>query len=322
MPERLLEVRNLKTYFYLESGESVKAVDGISFDVEKGEGLGLVGESGCGKTTAALSLMRLLPSAGKIVEGKILFKGDDLVKKSEDEMRRIRWKHISMVFQGSMNALNPLIKVGDQIAEAIILHEHGISKKEALNRAAELLELVGIERRRVNNYPFEFSGGMKQRTVIAMALALNPELVIADEPTTALDVIVEAQILGLMRDLKEKLNLSLIMITHDLSIVSEVCNDVAVMYAGMICEYGDLREVYKNPLHPYTAALVRAYPSARGTRRRLYSLPGFPPDLINPPSGCRFHPRCTYATDVCRKEVPDIIDVGGGHYVACHLVRG
>jgi len=316
-----LDVRGLKTYFYLERGGVVRAVDGVSFGIEKGQALGLVGESGCGKTTVALSITRLLPTAGKIVDGSIFLNGDDIVSKTEEEMRNIRWRRISMVFQSAMNALNPLMRVGDQIAEAIMLHERGVDKREALRRAEDLIELVGIEKRRARHYPFEFSGGMRQRVLIAMSLALNPQLVIADEPTTALDVIVEAQILGLFRDLKKKLNLSVLLITHDLSIVSEICDKIAVMYAGKLVEWGDLRGVYRDPKHPYTKALVEAYPSIEEPRRRLVSIPGMPPDLVSPPPGCRFHPRCPHAQAHCAKWEPEHIMIGDGHYVACHLAR-
>ena len=316
----LLEVRNLKTYYFLEAGGVVKAVDDVSFEVNRGEPLGLVGESGCGKTTAAMSIMRLIEPPGRIVEGEVLLDGDQLLEKTEEDMREIRWKRISVVFQGALNALNPVIKVGDQIAEAVMLHERGVGKGEALERAAELLELVGIERKRVNHYPFEFSGGMKQRTMIAMALACNPELIILDEPATALDVIVEAQVISLLRSLEHKLDLNMMLITHDFSLVSEICRRVAVMYAGKIVEYADILAIYKKPLHPYTQGLVRAFPRVKEAKRQMFSIPGFPPDLVNPPSGCRFHPRCAYTKDVCRVEEPKIMEVKGRHYVACHLI--
>ena len=298
----------------------MKAVDGVSFEVKMGEPLGLVGESGCGKTTAAMSIMRLIEPPGQIVEGEVLLNGDRLLEKTEEEIRKIRWKRISIVFQGALNALNPVIKVGDQIAEAIRLHEEGVKREEALERAAELLELVGIERRRVNHHPFELSGGMKQRTMIAMALACNPELIILDEPATALDVIVEAQIIGLLRSLEQKLNLNMMLITHDFSLVSEICKRVAIMYAGKIVEYADIFTIYKNPLHPYTQGLVRAFPRVKEAKRVLFSIPGFPPDLVNPPSGCRFHPRCAYAMGICSVEEPELVEVKHKHYVACHSI--
>lgn len=317
----LLDVQGLRTYYTTLRG-SVKAVDRVDFQVEKGEAIGLAGESGCGKTTVALSLLRILPLGGRILGGKILFKGDDIVKLKESEMRkRIRWKGISIVFQGAMNALNPVYKVGDQIVEAILLHESKVSKGEAMERVEKLFETVGLEPSRANNYPHEFSGGMRQRALIAMALACNPGLLIADEPGTALDVIVQAQVLKLMKELKDKLNLSMIMITHDLSIIAETCSKVAIMYAGKIIEYGDITTIFKEPLHPYTRGLIGAFPSIKAAKRRMSSIPGFPPDLLDPPLGCRFHPRCSYAMDVCRKKEPRVMEVAGEHRVACHLIK-
>src|SRR5881296_3921909 len=298
----------------------VKAAEDVSFTVEKGEALGLVGESGCGKTTVALSILKLLPSGGRIRRGKILFNGEDLVPLSDKEMRKIRWKGISIVFQGAMNALNPVFKVRDQIVEAIRLHEPDVSKSDAKKRAEGLFEMVGVEPSRITNYPHEFSGGMRQRALIAMALAANPQLLIADEPGTALDVIVQAQVLQLMRSLKEKLGLSMIMISHDLSIIAETCEKVAIMYAGKIVEYGDAVSVFKNPLHPYTQGLIKAFPSIKGPKVRLTSIPGQPPDLLNPPSACRFHPRCPYVMDICKKIDPQLVEHGEkNHLAACHL---
>ena len=317
----LLDIQGLRTYYTTLRG-SVKAVDRINFQVEKGEAMGLAGESGCGKTTVALSILRILPQGGRILGGKILFKGDDLVKLKDSEIRRrIRWKGISIVFQGAMNALNPVYKVGDQIVEAILLHEHGVSKQEAMERVEKLFETVGIEPSRANHYPHEFSGGMKQRALIAMALACNPELLIADEPGTALDVIVQAQVLKLMKELKDKLNLSMILITHDLSIIAETCSKVAIMYAGKIVEYGDIVTIFKASLHPYTQGLMGAFPSIKAAKTAMSSIPGSPPDLLDPPLGCRFHPRCSYAMDVCRKEEPRFMEVAEKHYAACHLIK-
>jgi peptide/nickel transport system ATP-binding protein len=274
----VLEVQGLTTH-YLTLRGWVRAVENISFNVEQGEALGIAGESGCGKSTVALSLLKILPPGGRIRGGKIVFNGQDLVPLSESEMRRIRWKGISIVFQGAMNALNPVFKVGDQIAEAIKTHEQGVSGSEVRERVAKLLETVGIEPSRANNYPHEFSGGMRQRALIAMALAANPVLLIGDEPGTALDVIVQAQTLKLLRDLKDRLGLSMILISHDLSIIAETCEKVAIMYAGKIVEYGDARAIFKNPMHPYTQGLIKAFPSIKGERVRLTSIPGQPPNL-------------------------------------------
>src|SRR6267143_225735 len=298
----------------------VRAAENVSFEVGKGEALGLVGESGCGKTTVALSILKILPAGAKIRKGRILFDGTDLVPLNNSEMRKVRWKGVSIVFQGAMNAMNPVFKVGDQIIEAIKLHEPDVTKADAYKRTEALLEMVGVDASRVNNYPHEFSGGMRQRALIAMALACNPKLLIADEPGTALDVIVQSQVLQLMKSLKEKLGLSMVMISHDLSIVAEVCEKIAIMYAGNIVEYGDVESVFKEPLHPYTQGLLGAFPSIKGERKKLISIPGQPPDLLHPPTGCRFHPRCPYAMEVCKKEVPVLQRQGTGeHRVACYL---
>ena len=317
----VLDVQDLKTHYFTLRG-SVKAVDKVNFQVEKGEALGLAGESGCGKTTVALSILNILPVGGRILGGKILFKDEDIVKLKESEMRkRIRWKGISIVFQGAMNALNPVYKVGDQIVEAILTHEPDVSKKEAEERIGKLLETVGIDSSRADNYPFEFSGGMRQRALIAMALACNPDLLIADEPGTALDVIVQAQVLRLMKELKDRLNLAVIMITHDLSIIAETCESCAIMYAGKIVESGDIVTIFKEPLHPYTQGLISAFPSVKAEKRSMTSIPGLLPDLLNPPTGCKFHPRCQYAMDICKKDEPRFLKVSGEHYLACHLIE-
>ena len=315
----MLDVQNLTTHYITVRGP-VRAIDDASFQVDRGEMMGLAGESGCGKTTVALSLLKILPSGGKILGGKILFKGEDLVKFNESQMREIRWKGISIVFQGAMNALNPVYKVGDQIVEAIYVHEPNVNKEEARTRVEKLLEMVGIEPSRADNYPYEFSGGMRQRTLIAMALACNPDLLIADEPGTALDVIVQAQVLRLLKELKDKLNLAMILISHDLSIISETCSKIAIMYAGKIVEQGDIFSIYKEPLHPYTQGLLGAFPNIKAAKRRMTSIPGFPPDLLNPPPGCRFHTRCPHVMDVCKKEEPTLEKVGK-RYVACYLVK-
>ncbi|MEM2928117.1 MAG: ABC transporter ATP-binding protein [Nitrososphaerota archaeon] len=316
----LLEVHGLKTYFETTKGY-VKAVDNVSFSLEKGDAFGLAGESGCGKTTTGLSIIKLLPFNGKILDGKIIFDGIDLVEMPEEILRKnIRWKRISIVFQGAMNALNPVYTIGDQIIEAILTHED-ISNEEAKERVIKLFELVGIDPSRINNYPFEFSGGMKQRAMIAMALACNPDIVITDEPTTALDVIVQAQVLKLLKKLKEELNLSFIMISHDLSVIAETCNKVAIMYAGKIIEMADVVRLFKNPSHPYSQGLMNSFPSLKGPRKKLISIPGSPPNLLFPPSGCRFHPRCQYVMEKCKEEEPLLIEIDKGHYAACHLLK-
>ncbi len=315
----LLEVQNLTTYYTTLRGP-VHAVEDVSFKLDEGKALGLAGESGCGKTTVALSILRILPFNGKILSGKILFQGLDLVNLNESELRaKVRWKGISLIFQGAMNALNPVYKIEDQIIEAIKTHEPQTSKKEAKKRVKQLFELVGLDPSRTKNYPHEFSGGMRQRAMIAMALACNPKILIADEPGTALDVIVQAQVLKLMSELQKKLNLAIIMISHDLSIISETCSDLAIMYAGKLVELGDVFSMFKKPLHPYTQGLIEAFPNIKEERRKMYSIPGYPPNLLNPPPGCRFHPRCKYVMDICSKKEPPYIKVAENHYVACHL---
>lgn len=315
----LLEAQNLKTYFFTTKGP-VKAVDGVSFTVGKAEALGLAGESGCGKTTAALSILRLLQPPGKTIEGKVIFEGENLLEKSEEEMQAIRWKRISIIFQGAMNALNPVFKIGEQIAEGIKVHEN-VSENTTERRAEKLLELVGLDKSRFNNYPHELSGGMRQRAMIAMALACNPDLVIADEPATALDVIMQAQVLKLMKDLQKRLKLSMLLITHDLSMIAETCDRTAVMYAGKIAEYASSVPLFKNPLHPYTMGLLKAFPDVRKKMMTLTAIRGDPPDLLNPPSGCKFHPRCQYAISLCKKVEPELLEWRKHHYAACHLVE-
>jgi len=317
---KLLKVENLKMYYETLRGY-VKAVDGVDFRLDKGEILGLAGESGCGKTSAVLAILRLLPPNGRILEGNVVFDGENLLKMSDEEFRRkIRWKKVSVIFQGAMNALLPVKKIGDQIGDAIVLHEH-VGKKEAWERVGKLLDLVGIGAERIDRYPHELSGGLKQRTMIAMSLACNPELVIADEPTTALDVIIAAQVLKVIKDLQHKLNLSMMLITHDLSTIAKTCDKTAIMYAGKIVENGDTVSIFKEPLHPYAQKLINAFPSIIGPKGELASIHGFPPDLLNPPQGCRFHPRCPHAMKICKKEEPITVSAGrGGHVVACHLI--
>lgn len=315
----LLDVESLRTYYFTKRGP-VKAVDGADFQVREGQAMGLAGESGCGKTTVALSIMKILPSRGKITDGRILLKDLDIARISEKQMRKIRWKRISLVFQGAMNALDPLYSLGDQIEEAILTHESKLKRKEATSRTEELLELVGMERKRIKSYPHELSGGMRQRGLIAMALACNPELLIADEPGTALDVIVQAQVLSIIEDLRKKLNLAVILITHDLSIIADTCDKVAIMYAGKIVEYADVSDLFEEPLHPYTQGLIHAFPNIKSTRTRMNSIPGSPPDLLDPPKGCRFHPRCTYAKTICKEQEPAVTKIRGKeHLIACHL---
>jgi len=314
---KILEVNNLVMHYKLAMGGWVRAVDDVSFSLNRGDGLGIVGESGCGKTSLGLSILRILPDNAEIKGGEIILDGINILRLPESRFRReIRWKRISMIFQGAMNALNPLYTVGEQIVEAIKLHEK-CSNEEAWERARESLEMVGINPNRVNSYPFELSGGMRQRVVIAMALALKPEIVIADEPTTALDVLVQSRVLHLIKRLQEEFNLSLILISHDVSIIAQMVNHVGIMYAGKIVEYGNVENVFLNPRHPYTYALLKAVPDIKGKPRRLEGLSGAPPDLSNPPSGCRFHPRCKFAIEECKTMEPKLIPVGNEHFVAC-----
>jgi len=313
----LLEVTDLKTHFTLESGV-VRAVDGVSFRLDYGEALGIAGESGCGKTTTALSLINILPGNATIVEGSVRLMGIDLVSKTEKQLRRYRWREISIVFQGAMNALNPVRRVGEQIAEPIEIRL-GEPKERAKKRAGELLELVGIPRKRAGAYPHELSGGMRQRAMIAMALACDPALVIGDEPTTALDVMVQAQILELLERLRRELGLSLILITHDLSVIAETCDRTLIMYAGKVAEEGPVSRIFTAPRHPYTQKLLGAFPNIQADRRSLETIPGSPPDLRDPPTGCRFHPRCPMAMPVCSEVVPPEVVFPDGVRVACHL---
>lgn len=321
MSNKLLEVKNLKTYFTITAGE-VKAVDGVSFSLNKGESIGLVGESGCGKTTTALSVIKLLPDNGYIADGSIVFDGREITNLTDDDLRSFRWKEVSMIFQGAMNALNPVRRVCDQIAEGILLHEK-TTKAEAMERVRDLFKLVELDTNLMYSYPHEFSGGMRQRAIIAMSLACNPKLVIGDEPTTALDVMVQAQIIDLINDLRKKLQMSMIMITHDLSIIVETCDRICVMYAGKVVETGNTDQVVKKCLHPYTEKLIGAFPNIYKERKMVDSIPGDPPDLYNPPRGCRFAARCHECIgDICIEQDPPLIDLdGSGHMVACHLRR-
>src|SRR5271157_4970154 len=314
----VLKVEGLRMYYTTAAG-AVKAVDGIDFDVEEKEILGIVGESGCGKSSLASTILKLLPRNANIVEGKVIMDGEDLVKASDAEMRRkVRWTKIALVPQGAMNALNPVFKVGDQISEAILLHTD-TSTGDAAARTAELLKLVGVDPARAGHYPHEFSGGMKQRAMIAMSLALNPRLLIADEPTTALDVIVQAGIIHLLMSIRNELGTAIILISHDLALVAQMSDKAAIMYAGKFVEYGTSENVYNHALHPYTFGLVGAFADIRKPKERLTSIPGSPPNLIFPPEGCRFSPRCPYAQDLCKTKEPILEQASVGHYVACHF---
>jgi peptide/nickel transport system ATP-binding protein len=316
----LLEVKNLKTFFYTYRGV-VKAVDDVSFDLEKGTVLGLTGESGCGKSTTAYSVINLVPPPGRIVDGYILLDGIDIAKMNENEVRnKVRWKRISMIFQGAMNALTPVYTIGRQIKEVITLHE-GTARKDALDRAEKLLELVGLEPSLIKRYPHELSGGQKQRAFIAMALALNPDIVIADEPTTALDVVVQAQFLNVLKKLGRDLAMSIILITHDISVIAEMADEVAVMYAGKIVEKGPSEKMFFDAVHPYTQGLLTSVPKLRSPEK-IKSISGLPPDLVNPPPGCRFHPRCPHAMEICKKKEPSMKRMAPDHYASCWLYTG
>ena len=315
--EKLLEVKDLKTYFYTEEGV-VRSVDGVSFSVAKGETLGVVGESGCGKSITSMSIMQLIEKPGKIINGEIIFKGEDLLKKSTEEMRKIRGKEIAMIFQEPMTSLNPVYTIGQQITEALLIHED-ITKEEAHDRAVKMLELVKIPdaERRMKSYPHEFSGGMRQRVMIAMALSCRPEYLICDEPTTALDVTIQAQILDLINELKEKTGTSVMMITHDLGVISEVADNVMVMYAGQVVEYADVHTIFENPEHPYTVGLMKCIPQLDGdAEQKLFTIKGMVPNFNEMPKGCRFCPRCPYAKDICRERIPDLVE-HDGHQVRC-----
>ena len=312
----LLEIKDLTIHYVTESGR-VHAVEGLNLKLAPGETLGFVGETGAGKTTTALGIMRLLPMPpAKIISGDIVFEGESLLSKPESQMRAIRGGKIAMIFQDPMTSLDPVVPVVEQIAEMVELHQKG-TKADALKRAGDMLELVGIPRERGVAFPHQFSGGMKQRVVIAIALACDPTLLIADEPTTALDVTIQAQVLELMHELKEKFRTSMIMITHDLGIVAEMCDKVAIMYAGRVVEYGTTEMIYNNRLHPYTERLFNSLPDLESEQEELKVIHGLMPDPTNLPSGCCFHPRCPYATEDCSKNAPEMTEVVPGHFVAC-----
>ena len=314
----VLDVNGLVMHYVVSTG-MVKAVDDITFSVKSGEVLGIVGESGCGKSSLALTLQKLLPSNSVIKAGTITVDGEEITKTRDAVLRHdIRWTKVAWVPQGAMNSLNPVFRVGDQIAEVFRIHK-GMSKKEARQRALELLKLVGIEPSRANYYPHEFSGGMKQRAMIAMSLALGPSMLIADEPTTALDVIVQAGIIRLLLALRKEFGMAILLISHDLALVAQMSDTIAIMYAGKFVEYGSASEAYLDPLHPYTLGLLGAFADIRGPRAKLTSIPGAPPDLLDPPAGCRFNPRCPYAKEVCKTTEPPLVKAIGDHQVACHF---
>ena len=320
MAEPLLSVRNLKTYFYTDEGV-VRAVDGLTYDLHKGETLGIVGESGCGKSVHALSVMRLIPTPpGKIVEGEILFEGKNLLKLADEQMRHIRGNRIAMIFQEPMTSLNPVLTIGEQIAEAVILHQK-VDKKAAWERAIEMLERVKIPlaRERVRDYPHQFSGGMRQRVMIAMALSCNPSILLADEPTTALDVTIQAQILELIQELQREFNMAVIIITHNLGVVAEMTDNVVVMYAGKPVEHTEVRRIFQDPKHPYTWGLLHSIPKLYERKERLIPIEGQPPSLIDLPPGCAFAPRCPFAMEICVKEDPPDYEIQAGHSAKCYL---
>ena len=317
---KLLEVKKL-TVQYTTDDAVIHAVNGISFDIEEGQTLGIVGETGAGKTTTCLSILRLISStSGQIQEGEILFEGNDILKKSESEMRKIRGQKITMIFQDPMTALNPVIPVGKQISEVIRKHQK-CSRTEATARAGEMLNKVGIAPERASDYPHQFSGGMKQRVVIAMALACNPKLLLADEPTTALDVTIQAQMLEMIKELQREFHTAMILITHDLGIVAETCDSVAIMYAGELVEYGTAEHIFEDPLHPYTVGLFEAIPSIDEKTDRLKAIPGLMPDPADLPKGCKFAPRCPYSTEECRADIPPYRQVEPGHFVRCNRCK-
>ena len=323
MSEKMLEVKGMRTSFFTHVGE-VKAIRGVDFYLDKGEAVGIVGESGSGKSVTSLSVMRLLQFPGKLTGGEVFFDGEDLAKKSDKEMQTIRGNEISMIFQDPMTSLNPVFTIGNQIMEAIIKHQK-MSKDQARQKAIEMLKLVGIPspEKRIDQYPHEFSGGMRQRAMIAMALSCEPKLLIADEPTTALDVTIQAQILELMKDLKDRLNTSIILITHDLGVVADVCTRIIVMYGGLIMEEGTTEEIFYKPQHPYTLGLMRSIPkmSDKENTERLVPIDGTPPDLLKPPAGCPFAPRCDHAMKICMTQMPEYTKSSDTHRAACWLLH-
>jgi peptide/nickel transport system ATP-binding protein len=320
MQKQLLTVENLTVEYWTRKGK-VRAVDNVSFYLGKTETLGVVGESGSGKSTLGLSLIRLVPPPGRIVKGHVWLEGKDILKLPENEIRSIRGRKISFVFQDPMTSLNPVKKIGEHFIELIQTHNPNVSRKEALKHAEKLLKDVGIQPERINDYPHQLSGGMRQRVMIALAIALNPYVVVADEPTTALDVIVQAKILDLLKNIQNMYDTALIFITHDLSIAIERCDKILVMYAGQIVEHSNVKDIYKDPQHPYTQGLLKSIPNIELTEQKLEAIPGSPPDLLNPPNGCRFWPRCPYAMEKCRKAEPQLIETEKDHFVRCFLYK-
>jgi oligopeptide/dipeptide ABC transporter ATP-binding protein len=317
----LLSIRNLTVDFVLPDGRTSHALEDVSFDVHAGQTLGLVGESGCGKTTTLMAVMRLLPGNGRITSGQVLYGGLDLLSLSERQMRAHRWKDISIIFQSAMNALNPVMRIDEQISETIVLH-HLMNQPQARRRVDALLEMVGIASERGNQYPHQYSGGMRQRAMIALSLACSPSLLFADEPTTALDVMIQAQVLELLKEIQNKLGLAIVLVTHDLGVVAEVCDSVVVMYGGKVAEQGSADSIYNNPQHPYTQRLLESFPDLNQPGETLSSIPGTPPRLTELPAGCRFEPRCHKRIDVCALEAPKLVETSTGHYAACHLCEG
>lgn len=313
----LLDVRDLYVEYVTARGP-VRAVDGVSFSIAAGEVFGLAGESGSGKSTIAHAIMRVLRPPAVITGGQVLFNGDDILDMGQHELEQFRWRDVSMVFQSAMNALNPVMTVGDQIGDVLISHNK-LSVREARDRAAQLLHVVGIDKQRLDSYPHQLSGGMRQRAVIAIALALNPHMMIMDEPTTALDVVVQKDIMQQIEQLKHKMGFSILFITHDLSLMVEFSDRIGIMYAGEIVELAPAKELFNNPLHPYTQGLLGSFPALSGPKKKLSGIAGAPPDMVNPPSGCRFHPRCSKVQPMHTERVPRLREVSPGHWVACHL---
>jgi peptide/nickel transport system ATP-binding protein len=316
----LLTVENLSVGYQTRKG-FLKSVQGVSFALDEGESLGLVGESGCGKTTIGMSLMGLLPENAAVTDGRILLEDTDLLKLSKKEIRQVRWKKIAMIFQAAMNALNPVHRVGEQIAEAILAHDADISEEAALKQVESLFEVVGIPPERMRDYPHQYSGGMKQRAIIAMALSCHPSLIIADEPTTALDVIVQDQILNAIKDFQNKLNISLIFISHDIAVVADVCDNIGIMFAGQLVEYGNIKDVFDVPMHPYTRSLLASYLTLDKDIVQLDSKPGETPDLVNPTPGCRFSERCTVSEAACSLNTPEWVEISPTHKALCNQFK-